>query len=89
VRSLAQLERKIRQGSEALFANERATSSTGRHWQKLYRDHYVKGSLGNYYDTWAPTPEQIEAGLANGTMALDTRIRDALRGIDAGLAALY
>jgi hypothetical protein len=89
IRSLAQLERKIRQGSEALSANERVKPSTGGHWQKLYRDHYGKGSLGEYYSACAPTPEQIDTGLADGTLARDTRIRDALRRIDLREASPY
>jgi hypothetical protein len=87
IRSLAQLERKIRQGAEALSANARARSSTGGHWQKLYREHYEKGRLGDYYDACAPTPEQISAGLGNGALAVDTRVRDALRRIDRDLAS--
>jgi hypothetical protein len=87
IRSVGQLERKIRQGSEALSANERVGSGTGGHWQKLYRDHYEKGSLGDYYNACAPTPEQIDAGIADGTLALDTRVRDALRRLDLRLAA--
>jgi hypothetical protein len=89
IRSLAQLERKIRQGSEALSANERIKPSTGGHWQKLYRDHHGKGSLGEYYDACAPTPEQIDAGLADGTLARETRVRDALHRIDLRAAAPY
>lgn len=87
IRSVGQLERKIRQGTEALSANERARASTGGHWQKLYRDHYEKGSLEDYYNACAPTPEQIDAGIADGTLVVDTRVRDALRRIDLRLAA--
>jgi hypothetical protein len=89
IRSLAQLERKVRQGSEALSASGRTQSSTGGNWHKLYREHSGKGSLGDYYSECAPTPEQIDAGLAEGTLARDTRIRDALRRIDARLASPY
>lgn len=89
IRSLAQLERKIRQGAEALSANARIKSSTGGHWHKLYRDHYGTGTLGDFYDACAPTPAQIDAGVANGTLALDTRVRDALRRIDPRLASPY
>jgi hypothetical protein len=89
IRSAAQLERKIRQGSEALSANERLKPSTGGHWQKLYRDHYARGTLGDFYAACALTPEQIEAGLADGTLAVDTRVRDALRRIDLRLASPY
>lgn len=87
IRSLAQLERKVRQGAEALSANTRLNPGIGSHWQKLYRDYYQNGSLGEYYDACAPTPEQIDAGIASGSLAVDTRVRDALRRIDFGTTA--
>jgi hypothetical protein len=82
LRGPAQLERKVRQGAEALQANTRLDPSIGAHWQRLYRDHLLPGRLGEYYSACAPTSEQIAAGLANGTFAEDTRIRDALRRLD-------
>ena len=83
------MERKIRQGAEALSANARLKPGIGSHWHKLYRDLYEKGSLGDFYDTCAPMAAQIDAGLANGTLALDTRIQDALHRIDPRVASPY
>jgi hypothetical protein len=85
LRGMAQLERKIRQGAEALAANPRLGQGTGGHWQRVYRDYFVQGRLAEYYDERAPTSEQIAAGLASGAFAEDTRIRDALRRLDPAL----
>jgi hypothetical protein len=86
LRSVAQFERKIRQGAEALRGNDRVGRNVGRHWKKLYRDYFVHGRLADYYQTCAPSAEQIAIGLANGRYAEDTRIRDALRRIDPRIA---
>ncbi len=85
LRSMAQLERKIRQGAEALAANPQLGRGTGSHWQRVYRDYFVQGRLAEYYGERAPTSEQIAAGLASGAFAEDTRIRDALRRLDPAL----
>jgi Glycosyl transferase family 2 len=82
LRGAGQLERKIRQGAEALQANTRVGPSIGIHWQRLYRDYFLTGRLGEYYDDRAPTQAQLVAGLAGGTLIEDTRIRDALRLLD-------
>jgi hypothetical protein len=86
LRSLPQIERKVRQGIAAVEANPRLPASTGAHWRRLYRDYYEHGRLADYYNDRALTAEQIEAGLADGTLVQDTRIRDALRAIDPALA---
>lgn len=88
LRSLAQIERKVRQGVEAVEANPRLPPSAHSHWRRLYHDYFVHGRLGEYYNERAPAAEQIVAGLADGTFAEDTRIRDALRRIDPTLAAV-
>jgi hypothetical protein len=85
LRSAGQLERKIRQGSEALAANPRLGRGTGGHWQKVYRDYFLRGRLADYYGERAPSSEQIAAGLASGAFAEETRIRDALRQLDRAL----
>ncbi|HEX6118878.1 MAG TPA: glycosyltransferase family 2 protein, partial [Dongiaceae bacterium] len=79
LRSAAQLERKVRQGAEALHANPRVEPSIGRHWRKLYRDYLLHGQLADYYHACAPISEQIAAGLAGGRFIQDIRMRDALR----------
>jgi Glycosyl transferase family 2 len=85
IRSLAQLERKVSQGVEALQANTRVSWATGRHWKDLYRDYFLTGRLEEYYQERAPAPEEFAAGLASGKFIQDTRIRDALRQLDPAL----
>jgi len=86
LRSAAQLERKVRQGAEALRANTTLAPGIGLHWRRLYRDHFLQGSLGKYYNDCAPSADQIAAALASGRLVEDTRIRDALRRVDPALA---
>jgi hypothetical protein len=86
LRSLAQIERKVRQGTEALEANPRLRPSTTAHWRRLYHGYLVHGRLGEYYSECAPSAEHISAGIANGSLVEDTRIRDVLRGLDPALA---
>ena len=86
LRSVAQIERKVRQGVEALQANPRLDPSTGAHWRRLHRDYLMHGRTGDYFNEHAPSAAQIGAGLAAGTLVEDTRIRDALRAIDPALA---
>jgi glycosyltransferase involved in cell wall biosynthesis len=86
LRSLAQIERKVRQGTEALEANPRLRPSTTAHWRRLYHDYLVHGRLGEYYSECVPDAARISAGLADGSLVEDTRVRDVLRGIDPALA---
>lgn len=88
IRSLAQLERKIRQGVAALEANPRLPVSTGRHWRNLHRDYLSTGQLEEYYLERAASAERIAAGLARGALIEETSVRDALRPLDAMLTTL-
>lgn len=85
LRSAEQLERKIRQGAEALSANTRVGPGAGRHWRRLYRDYLPTGGLDAYYMERAPTDEEIAAGVASGEFIRDTRVRDALRCLEPAL----
>ena len=67
VRGLAQLERKISEGAEALGRNTRIDRSVGSTWRYLYQILHGEGSLANYYASLALTPQQIAHGLARGT----------------------
>jgi hypothetical protein len=44
-------------------------------------DAYREGRLDEYLASYTVTDEQLEQGLADGTLAVDTRVRDALRRI--------
>lgn len=85
VRSLSQLERKIRQGAEALHANPRLNPAVGDHWRRLYREHLLTGRLQDHYAVRVPAHDQIQAGLASGELVQETRIRDVLRQLDPKL----
>jgi Glycosyl transferase family 2 len=43
-----------------------------------------KGSVSSFYDEFAVTDRDLERGLADGTLAIDTRLRDALRSLRDG-----
>jgi Glycosyl transferase family 2 len=45
----------------------------------LLREALVEGRIAEFYDSLAITHEALYRGLANGTLALDTRLRDVLR----------
>ena len=85
LRSLDQLERRIRRGLVALESNSPMNPSSARRWRSLYRGHLEPGQAEAYYAERAPSAEQIAAGLARGTMIRDTRVRDALRQLDPAL----
>ena len=84
LRSLDQLERRIRRGLMALEPNSPMNPSSARRWRSLY------GSLQPdqaeaYYAERALSVEQIAAGIASGTLIRDTRIRYALRQLNRAL----
>ncbi len=47
--------------------------------QVLMYEAYQAGRLPQYFDSFAVTDELLEAGCADGTLAVDTRLRDVLR----------
>ena len=79
IRSYAQLERKIRQGAEALARNTRIDPGVGDTWRRLYRDHLQTGTLPAYYDGLRPDAAGIAAGLAAGDLMDDRRLQRALK----------
>ena len=81
VRSLAQLERKISAGAQALERNIRLSQAVGNTWRHLYRILEEQGSLAVYYASLAGTPKQIADGLAAGTLVEDRRVQERLTTI--------
>ena len=79
IRSYSQLERKIRQGTEALERNTRVDSGVGHAWRNLYHNHLVEGSLSNYYDGLRPNDGEITKMLKRGELIRDKRLQRALR----------
>jgi hypothetical protein len=40
-----------------------------------------RGAMGEFYESYVIDDDALEEGLANGTLAIDTRLRDALRSL--------
>jgi hypothetical protein len=76
-RSVAQLETKAR------AAWMRAPVEDQSEHQILLDEAYREGRLEEFYAARAVTDAQLERGLADGTLAVDTRLRDALRTLRA------
>jgi Glycosyl transferase family 2 len=74
-RSPAQIERKARGG---WIRNDDYEPTLH---QVLLDDALREGRIAPFYDSFVVTDEALERGLADGTLALDTRLRDALRAI--------
>lgn len=85
LRSLDQLERRIRRGLMALEPNSPMNPSSARRWRSLYRGHLQPDQAEAYYAERALNAGQIAAGIAGGTLIRETRIRDALRQLDPAL----
>jgi glycosyltransferase involved in cell wall biosynthesis len=79
IRSYTQLERKIRQGTEALERNTRVDPGVGNAWRKIYHDHLADGNLKDYYDGLRPSDREITKMLDKGELIHDKRLLRALR----------
>ncbi len=78
IRSYRQLERKIRQGAEALHRNKRVSAGIGDSWRKIYANYLRQGTLPAYYDSLRPNPAAIAAQLVSGELINDRRLQQAL-----------
>jgi hypothetical protein len=76
-RSVAQLERKARGG----WLRNPDYEPTLH--QLLLDEASLDGRLEAFYDTFAVDDDALARGLADGTLAVDTRLRDALRAVRA------
>jgi hypothetical protein len=72
-RSLAQLERKARGG----WLRSPGYDATGH--RLLLDEAFRSGTLAAHYASFAVDDEAVARGLAEGRLAIDTRLRDALR----------
>lgn len=77
LRSAEQLERQVRGG---WMRNE--SYEPTRH-QILLDEAYRERRLDAYFDSFVVSDDELAHGLAEGTLAVDTRLRDALRTITA------
>jgi hypothetical protein len=80
LRSPSQLERKAIRDWAGWSANPTGPSLHN----VLVWDAYRAGRLDEYYDSHAVSDEQLARGIAAGTLATDTRLRDALRTLRSG-----
>ena len=78
IRSYPQLERKIRQGAEALQRNRRVAPGVGHSWRSLYSNHLMQGSLQAYYESLRPDERSLETKLKSGELVEDRRLQRAL-----------
>jgi hypothetical protein len=84
LRSVAQCEHKARLQGNAWKHIDR--SPTAYHAQMF--EALANGTIAEYYEAQVLTDEEVERGIAGGRLVLDTRLRDALRRVDAGGGAL-
>jgi len=75
MRSPEQLGRKARGG----WTKKPATETSLHHL--LLEEARLEGRTDEHYDMFAVTDEELSRGVADSTLALDTRVRDALRSI--------
>jgi hypothetical protein len=76
-RSLGQLERKAHGG----WLRSPGYEATGH--RLLLDEAFRDGTLAAHYASFAVDDHELERGLAEGTLAVDTRLRDALRALRA------
>jgi hypothetical protein len=81
VRSLEHCVRKYVTQFVALEKN--AEKGIPNHMAEAYRA-YRAGRLEAFYEPLVVDDDALERGLADGTLAVDTRLRDALRGLGFG-----
>ena len=77
-------EENYRRRFRITFPNEELPEGVGTEWRRLYRDHYLKGRLREYYDSLILGEEKRDKGLDSGRYVRDTRIRDWLENLDPG-----
>jgi hypothetical protein len=82
IRSFAQFDRKFRTKHETAGGRDRA--DTRRVLDTLRAGHSVR----DLYDEVCLDDAAVQRGLAEGSLASDTRLRDALRSIAAGSSSL-
>ena len=81
IRSFSQFERKFR--TKHSSAGNRMRVDTLR-----FMEAANEGRLRDRYREICPDDRSVERGLAAGVLAVDTRLRDALRSLRAGVTAL-
>ena len=78
VRSYAHFANKIAKGGAAYGRNTDLNVGVGRTWRTLY-EQWKAGDLRAYFDSLVMDEDAAAAGLCEGTLLEDMRLRDALR----------
>lgn len=78
VRSCVQLERKIRNGAQALARNPRLHAGIGGTWRHLYETVLIPGRMREYYDSLTPRAEALREALACGDLLEDRRLQQTM-----------
>ena len=84
LRSLAQCEHKAKLQGTA-FEQYIAKAPTAYHARMF--EALKSGTIGEYYEAQIVDDAEVERGLGDGRLVVDSRLRDALRLIEAGDAA--
>ncbi|HUF01273.1 MAG TPA: glycosyltransferase family 2 protein [Gaiellaceae bacterium] len=84
LRSLAQCEHKARLQGNAW--KHIARSPTAYHAQMF--EALETGTIADYYASQTISDEEVERGVTEGRLVVDTRLRDALRQLDTGAGSL-
>jgi hypothetical protein len=56
----------------------------GTRFSEAVHEAHSRGALREFYDSYVIDDEALAKGVADGTLAVDTRLRDALRSLRAG-----
>jgi hypothetical protein len=78
VRTLQQLENKIRLGTQALERNHRLNQNIGSTWRHLYHEYYQTGRLEEYFQSLMAENGNLADDLDCGRVVEDTRLSDFL-----------
>ncbi|MFM7085529.1 MAG: glycosyltransferase family 2 protein [Cyanobium sp.] len=84
VRSSRQLERKIRNGAQALARNSRLHAGIGSTWRHLYETKVIPGRMEEYYRSLRPAPAALAEALERGELLEDRRLQQALAALQDG-----
>jgi Glycosyl transferase family 2 len=55
----------------------------GTRFSEAVHEAHSRGALGEFYESYVVDDEALATGVADGTLAVDTRLRDALRSLRA------
>lgn len=81
VRRREQLINKILKGGAAYERNTHLDKGLGRAWRRLYHNYRDNGHLDEYFAEVNFDDQRLTEGLVEGTLVMDTRLRDFLTNI--------